>query len=249
MVNDLLHHLASINDHPQRCTGANAATQHLNHTFTSSPESDNSSQCVSPTTLPTPASKLEVPMLILPACTVPGSGSTTSSSTSSLTSSADSDSDSESLASKALTRSDCQLEPKLLITYNETTLRCLNSRPQIQTLNSLLLSLPNDPESDNDHSQSDYRDQEESPTSCTALQCIVQGREVPVDTGRVTNDTESQDHVRSHQQCSGSQQSPALVKKWGFINVVALRKAPDKKVRWRPNKSLNIKTLPLGTIS
>ena len=48
-------------------------------------------------------------------------------------------------ASKAAVRSEWQLWPRLPITYNETALRCLNGRPQVWTLNSLSLPLPNNP--------------------------------------------------------------------------------------------------------
>ena len=141
-------------------------------------------------------------MLIIPA---PYSRSTTSSSMFSPTSSTPSDSNADSLANEASTRSNHQLQPWLPITYNETTLRCLNGRPQVWTLNSQLLPLPNNPESDSDHSLSDYGDQEEeSPMSCTTLQTIAQEEEAPSNTGRVTNDTEPQDHMRSR-QCSSPQ--------------------------------------------
>ena len=162
--------------HHPRHTGISEATQHQNHTLNSSPESDNPGQCVSSTTTPTPASKLEVPMLFFPAHTVPDStssftssgGFTTSSSMSSPTSSADWDSESECFTGEASTRSDCQLWLWLPITYNETTLRHLSGRPQVQTLNCLWPLLPDDPESISNCSQPDYRDQEEeSPMSCT----------------------------------------------------------------------------------
>ena len=103
--------------------------------------------------------------------------------------------------------------------YNETALRHLNSRPQVLTLISLLLPLPDDPES---------TVTEASPTMeiRRSHQQAVQPQDGASsgDTGGVTNDVEPQDQkeesptvqcpaatpssgekVRSHQQCSGPQ--------------------------------------------
>ena len=118
---------------------------------------NNPSQCVSPTSMTlTLVSKLETPaklVYIAPSSSsssLSPSGSTTSSlsTLSNLTNGkySNSDPNSEPLASKAAIRSDWQLWPRWPITYNETTLRCFNSRPQAWTLNSLSLPLPNDPD-------------------------------------------------------------------------------------------------------
>ena len=183
MVDDLLHHLASLNAHPPRHPGTQVSPLSLNHTLASSPESNKPSQCSLPTTKPTPTSKPVVPMYIFPVHTEQDSNSSTPSSMSSQTCSKDSNlnSDFESLTRGALIRSDCQLWPWLLLTYNETTLRCLNGKCQVQTLNTLSLTLPNDPASDSNHNQSTFGDQEEeSPTSCPTPQTIAQGRKALV---------------------------------------------------------------------
>ena len=117
-------------------------SQSLNHTLTSSPESDKPSQFVSPTATQHPASMLVASALILPAPDITSFMSlsgTTPSSISSLT-----NSDSESLAGQTSVRSDCQLKPQLPMSYNKMTLRDLNGRPQVQTFNTLLPPLPDD---------------------------------------------------------------------------------------------------------
>ena len=185
MVNNLLH-LASLNDHPPRQTGTHVSPLSLNHTLTLSPDSDKHSQCVPPTATQSLTSRLEV--LIPPTPDVLSSMSLNSFTSSSISSptSTDSNSDSKFFACQALVRSDCQLRPRLPITYNKTTLRHLNGRSQVQTLNTLLLPLPNNTESDRNPSQSEFRDQEEeSQSSYPAPQTIAHDGEVPDDTGRV----------------------------------------------------------------
>ena len=119
-------------------------------------------------------------MCILPTPDVPSSTSSSGSTLSSTfcLTSTNYDSDSESPACQALVRSDGQLRPWLPISYIETTLKHLNSRPQVQTFKTLLLPLPNDTEDDIDASQSDFRKQEEeSQSSFPALQTIPQNGE------------------------------------------------------------------------
>ena len=141
MVYDLLHHLASLNDHPLRQTGTPVSQLSLNHTLTSSPESGKPNQCVSPTATQCLSSKPEVSVLILPAPDVKSSVSPSGSTLSNMSSLTSTDSNCESLACQALVRSDCHLGPWLPITYNETTLRHLSGRSQVQIFNTLSLPL------------------------------------------------------------------------------------------------------------
>ena len=144
-----------------RHTCIQVSPQSLNHTLTSSTESDKPSQCLSPTATQPLGSMLEAPELILlPApkdASFTSPSGTNPSSTSCLT-----NSEYMSLAGQILVRFDCQLRPQLPISYNKTTLRYFNGRAQVQTFNTL-----SKPLSDEDHPAPQIIAQDGEATSIT----------------------------------------------------------------------------------